>query len=200
MTYTKTVTTITMEPSGNVSHMQTTSWFVPCSEAPSLPPVGAPDPAVVTRTMSLFGRPEAVHTGRRSLTEAFPLSALIVKHAQCCFSPAASCTHAGCKAATTHPCSHWNAQVLTCITALQVMMGLQQGLTLTIPPSCSAQASTAHQRPPLTLPEQATRWLPCWLRCRQVGSVPTLWAQNSLVTSAHRAFSPQLALLVENSI
>ena len=63
VTYTKTVTTITMEPSGNVSHVQTYNWFMPCADAPSLPPVGAPDPAVVTRTTSLIGRPQGMHTG-----------------------------------------------------------------------------------------------------------------------------------------
>ena len=63
MTYTKTVTTITMEPSGNVSHSQQYTWFVPCADAPSLPPVGAPDLGGVTRTTTLMGKPLATHTG-----------------------------------------------------------------------------------------------------------------------------------------
>ena len=61
VSYTKTVTTTTMEPSGNVSRAQTYTWFVPCADAPALPPVGAPDPAVVTRTTSLIGRPQGMH-------------------------------------------------------------------------------------------------------------------------------------------
>ena len=65
VSYTKTVTTITMEPSGNVSHSQQYTWFVPCADAPSLPPVGAPDAyePTVTHTTSLVAKPQAGHTG-----------------------------------------------------------------------------------------------------------------------------------------
>ncbi len=103
MTYTKTVTTITMEPTGNVSHTQTSLWFAPCSEAPSLPPVGAPDPAIVTGSVSLIGRPQADHIGGHSLTDVLTGSALNFNAARCCFSPAAFCRPV---------CSHWHAQVL----------------------------------------------------------------------------------------
>lgn len=54
VTYTKTVKTITMEPSGNVTKVEKTNYMIPCAEAPSLPPVGAPDTEfqpTVTRTM-----------------------------------------------------------------------------------------------------------------------------------------------------
>lgn len=52
VTYTKTIRTITLEPTGNVTHVETFNYTIPCAEAPALPPAGAPDSAepTVTRT------------------------------------------------------------------------------------------------------------------------------------------------------
>lgn len=52
VTYTKTIKTTTLEPTGNVTHVETFHYMIPCAEAPTLPPAGAPDSAepTVTRT------------------------------------------------------------------------------------------------------------------------------------------------------
>ncbi len=65
VTYTKTVTTITMEPTGNVTHVDTTSYVIPCAEAPALPPAGAPDSGepIITRTMRTLPLAAALQSG-----------------------------------------------------------------------------------------------------------------------------------------
>lgn len=80
VSYTKTVTTTTMEPSGNVSHVEHFTWFVPCADAPALPPADSPDPATVTRTTSLVARPQAGHTGAAPL----PQDAVMLSILACC--------------------------------------------------------------------------------------------------------------------
>jgi hypothetical protein len=63
VTYTKTVTTITLEPTGNVTKVETYNYVVPCADAPGLPPVGAPDSEpMVTRTMRTIPQSDALQT------------------------------------------------------------------------------------------------------------------------------------------
>ena len=59
MTYTKTTKTITMEPTGNVTHVETSTYMIPCAEAPALPPVGAPDSELPTVTRTTRTLPHA---------------------------------------------------------------------------------------------------------------------------------------------
>ncbi len=50
----KTVTTITMAPGGNQTQTQNFTWFVPCADAPALPPVGSPGAQPTVTTTSRF--------------------------------------------------------------------------------------------------------------------------------------------------
>lgn len=75
----KTVTTITMAPGGNQTTTQNFTWFVPCADAPALPPLGSPEssqPLVTTTSRFVPYSPD--HAGAGAPDDAAaPLDALL---------------------------------------------------------------------------------------------------------------------------
>ncbi len=109
VTYTKTVKTITMEPTGNVTHVETFSYMIPCAEAPALPPAGAPDsaePTVTRTTRTLPQGGSAGQTGGPDADAASPDGAQPPG-----YNPEVPCLACSLTARNSPPCSVWLPKV-----------------------------------------------------------------------------------------